>query len=89
MSNIINLKETTWAGHIQRMSGKRIPKRILERNITGKRLVGKPRKRWVNAVETDSGDILEVRKWKRKSLDRQVWRRHLKEASVRLRAAAP
>jgi hypothetical protein len=36
----------------------------------------------------NSREILEVRNWKRKSLDRQVWRRHLKEASARLRAAA-
>jgi hypothetical protein len=40
-------------------------------------------------VEIDSREILKVRKWKRESLDRQVWRRHLKEAKVRQRAVAP
>jgi hypothetical protein len=35
------------------MDEKRIPQRILESNIIGKRPVGKPRKRWVNAVEID------------------------------------
>jgi hypothetical protein len=34
------------------MVGKRIPKMILESNIIGKRPVGKPTKRWANAVET-------------------------------------
>jgi hypothetical protein len=48
--NIIKLKTLQWAGHIQRMDKKRIPKRILESNITGRKLVGKPRKIWVNAV---------------------------------------
>jgi hypothetical protein len=51
--------------------------------------VGKPRNRWINAVEIDSKEILKVRNWKRESQDRQVWRRHLKEAKTRLRAVAP
>jgi hypothetical protein len=64
-------------------------KRILGSNIIGRRPVGKPRKRWVNAVELDSREIWEVRNWKRESLDRQVRRRHLKEAKFRLRAVVP
>jgi hypothetical protein len=71
------------------MNGKRILKRILESSIIGKRPIGKPRKRWENAVETDSGEVIEVRIWKRKYIGRQVCRRHLKEASARLLAAAP
>jgi hypothetical protein len=70
------------------MDGKRIPKRILESNIIGKRLLGKPRKRWVNAVKTDSREILKVRNWEIESLNTQVWRRHLKEPKDRLRAVA-
>jgi aldehyde:ferredoxin oxidoreductase len=89
LSDIINLKRLQWAGHVQRMEGKGIPKRILENNFIGKRPVGKTRKRWINAVETDSREILKVRNWKRESLDRQVWRRYLKEAKARLRAVAP
>jgi hypothetical protein len=42
---MIKLKRLQWAGHVQRMEGKRIPKRILESKFIGKRLVGKPRKR--------------------------------------------
>jgi hypothetical protein len=55
----------------------------------GKRSVGKPRKRLINAVEIDSREILKVRKWKRESLDKRVWRRYLKKAKARLRAVAP
>jgi hypothetical protein len=36
------------------MEGKRVPKKILESNFIGKRPVGKPRKRWIDAVEIDS-----------------------------------
>jgi hypothetical protein len=89
ISNIIKLKRLQWAGHVQRMDGKRTPKRILESNFIGKRPVDKPRKRWINAVEIDSKAVLKVRNWKRESQDRQVWRRHLKKAKARLRAVAP
>jgi hypothetical protein len=51
LSNSIKLKRLQWAGHVQHMEGKRIPKRNLESNFIGKRPVGKPRKRWINAVE--------------------------------------
>jgi hypothetical protein len=33
------------------------------------RHVGKPRKRWVNAVEIGSRENLKVRNWRRESLD--------------------
>jgi hypothetical protein len=89
LSNIIKLKRLQWAGHVHRMEGKRIPKRILESNFIGKRPVGKPRKRWINAVEIDSKEILKVKNWIREALDRQVWRRYLKEAKARLRAVVP
>jgi hypothetical protein len=86
---IIKLKRLQWAVHVQRMEWKRIPKRILESIFIGKRPAGKPRKRWINAVEIGSREILKVRNWKRESLDRQIWRRYLKEAKARLRAVAP
>jgi hypothetical protein len=35
---------------------KRIPKRILESNSIGKIPAGKPRKRWVSAVEIESSE---------------------------------
>jgi hypothetical protein len=58
------------------MDVKRIPKRILESNIVGKRPVGKPRKGWVNSVEIDGIEISKMRKWKRESPDRKIWRGH-------------
>jgi hypothetical protein len=35
-------------------------------------------------IEIDSREIFRVRNWKRESLDRQVWKRHLNEAKARL-----
>jgi hypothetical protein len=87
--NIIKLKRLQWAGHVQHMDEKCIPKRILECNIIGKTPVGKPRKRWVNAVEIDNREILKVRNWKRESVDRKVWWHHLKEVKAQLWAVVP
>jgi hypothetical protein len=64
------------------MDEERMPKWILESNIIGKRPVGYPSRRWVNAVEVDSREILKAKNWERESLERQVWRHHLKEAKA-------
>jgi hypothetical protein len=56
-------------------------KRVLESYIIGKGPVGKPRKRWVNAVEIDNRGF-ESEDWKKGSVDRQIWRRRLKEAKA-------
>jgi hypothetical protein len=85
LPNCIKLERLQWAGHIQRVEGKRIP----ERNFVGKRSIGKIMKRWIGTVEIYCREILKLRNWKRKSLDRQVLRRHLKKAKTRLRAVAP
>jgi hypothetical protein len=42
---------------------------ILEGNIVGRRHVGNPRKRWVNAVQIGSREILKERNVRRESLD--------------------
>lgn len=73
----------------QRMDEIPTPRRNLKITITWNRPLGKRTKRWVNAVELDIREILKVRNWKTESPDRQVWRRHLKKAKVRLRVVAP
>jgi hypothetical protein len=62
---------------------------ITESNTAGHSSVGSPRKIWINAVEIDSREIWKVGNWKSKSLDREIWSRHLKEAKARFRAVVP
>jgi len=40
-----------WLGHVMRMEGKRIAKRVLEWKPTGRRNRGRPRKRWIEDIE--------------------------------------
>ena len=53
------------------MGNERIPKKISYATTGGKRPVGRPRNRWIDAVEEDVKKILGVRNWKRKTMDRE------------------
>jgi len=49
----VKSKRMAWLGHVMRMVGKRIPKRVLEWKPTGRRNRGRPRKRWIEDIEED------------------------------------
>ena len=42
----IRLNRLCWFGHVQRVEGNRIPKRVLYMNLGTVRLRGRPRNRW-------------------------------------------
>jgi hypothetical protein len=44
-------RRMNWIGHVMRMEGWRIPRRILEWKPIGRRIRGRPRKRWIEDVE--------------------------------------
>jgi hypothetical protein len=44
---LIKSRRIAWLGHVMRMDEKRIPKSVLERKPTGRRIRGRKRKRWV------------------------------------------
>jgi hypothetical protein len=46
----IRLNRLLWFGHVQRMEGNRIPKRVLCMKLGTTRLRGRPRNRWQNEV---------------------------------------
>jgi hypothetical protein len=48
----IKLNILRWFGHVQRMEGNRIPKRVSYMNF-GTRLRGRPRNRWQDEVRED------------------------------------
>jgi hypothetical protein len=56
---ISSLLRLLWVGHVQRMEGNRIPKRVLYMNLEKKtRLRGRPRNRWQDE-EREKGRIVE------------------------------
>jgi hypothetical protein len=42
-----------WLGHVVRMDGGRMPRRILEWKPMGRRIRGRPKRRWIEDVEED------------------------------------
>jgi hypothetical protein len=50
---IIKSRRMRWAGHVARMGEKRNVYRLLVGKLEGKRLIGRPRRRWVNNIKMD------------------------------------
>jgi hypothetical protein len=49
-----------WLGHVMQMDEKRTPKGVLERKPIGRRIRGRPRKRWIEDVEEDIKRVEKV-----------------------------
>jgi len=49
----VKLRGLQWVGHVMRMKVERVPKKALERYIEGRRPIGRPRGRWLNAMDRD------------------------------------
>jgi hypothetical protein len=54
---IIKSRRMSWAGHVARMGEKRNAYRLLVGKPEGKRLLGRPRLRWVNNIRMDLGEV--------------------------------
>jgi len=59
----------SWLGHLERMEGDRMPKKILTQELEGTRR-GRPGKRWTEEVERDL-QALGVRRWRELTADRK------------------
>jgi hypothetical protein len=53
LSKVIKLRRLQWAGHVQRM--------VMAGQVFGKRPVGNPKKRWMDAVKED---IYQTLSWR-------------------------
>jgi hypothetical protein len=83
LSTVIKLRRLQWAGHVQRMESESIPRMVMACQMFVKRPVGKPKKRWMDAVKEDSYQILNWKNWKVKARDRYEWRSRIKKAKAR------
>ena len=85
----IKLRRLEWAGHVYRMEECRIPRRVMEGRLYGVRPIGRPRNRWTDAVTVDAKKFIGSVAWRRRSMDREEWKRKIKEAKARLWAVTP
>jgi hypothetical protein len=54
---IIKSRKMRWAGHVAQMGEKRNAYRLLVGKPEGKRPLGRPRRRWVNNIRMDLGEV--------------------------------
>jgi hypothetical protein len=66
----IKIRRLEWAGHIIRMEEERIPKKVLNGNFHTTRPVGRPRTRWADVVQRDALQLLWIRGWRRRAVNR-------------------
>jgi hypothetical protein len=72
---MIKSRRRRWAGHVARMGETRNAYRILVGQPEGKRLLGRPRRRWVDNIKIDLGEIgWDGRDWIELAQDRDQWR---------------
>jgi hypothetical protein len=54
---IIKSRRVRWARHVARMGEKRNAHRLLVEKAEGKRPLGRPRRRWVDNIRMDIGEV--------------------------------
>ena len=74
-------RRIAWLGHVKRMDEKRIPKRLLEWKLIGRRIRGRPRKRWVQDIEEDI-QTMGIRGWGKLGKERPEWKRITEKAKT-------
>jgi len=76
----IKSRRVAWLGHVMRMNGRRMP-RILEWKPMGRRIRGRPRKRWIEDAEEDI-QTMGVRGWRKLNKERTEWKKITKKAKT-------
>jgi len=77
----IKSRRIAWLGHVMRMDGGRMPRRILEWKPMDRRIRGRPRKRWIEEVEEDI-QTMEIRGWRKRSKERTEWKKITEKAKT-------
>jgi hypothetical protein len=71
----------SWLGHLERMEGNRMPKKIFTQELEGTRRRGRPRKGWREEIERDL-QVLRVRRGRECVKKKKKWRGIVRQAKV-------
>ena len=75
LQNEVIVRRLRYAGHCSRMGDDRVPKRILNGQVQGRRPLGRPRYRWNDNIKQDIGEVINnPEQWQDMAQDRRQWR---------------
>jgi hypothetical protein len=80
----IKSRRMAWLGHVMQMDEKRAPKRVLDWKPIGRRIRGRPRKRWLEDAEEDI-QRMGIRGWRKLCKERTEWKRITEKAKTHSR----
>jgi hypothetical protein len=78
------VRKLEWLGHIIRMDGARMAKKVFVSKPKGRRDIGRQKLRWLDDVEDDIKSR-GIRRWRIKAQDRNEWTAIKREAKVKLK----
>ena len=80
---MIKSRRLIWAGHVARVEKGRSSFKILTGKPTGKRPLGRPRRRWEDNITMDLEEIgIIAGNWVDSAQDRNYWRAHEPSGSL-------
>jgi hypothetical protein len=68
----MGLRRLHWLGHVMTVKEQSVPKKALKGYTEGRGPVGRPRGRWLDAVDRDSTRMLKCRNGRRAAEDREA-----------------
>ena len=77
----IKCQRIRWLGHIERMQGTAIPKKMLYGKLYATRRRGRPRMSWLDDVSMDLRKM-GINEWRDRARNRETWRHIVEEAKV-------
>jgi hypothetical protein len=77
----IKAKRLTWFGHIHRMEGDRMVKKLTTWKPFGKRPAGSTKNRWIDGILKDM-QVLKVKNWKELIGNTKEWNKLVEKAKT-------
>ena len=74
-------RRIAWLGHVMRMDENRTLKRVLEWKTIGRRIRGRPGKRWFEDVKEDM-QRMGIKEWRNLYKERTEWKRITEKAKT-------